>query len=277
MDIRILCISREDKVFLPSKDDVLHPDDDVYMIVRQSDVSQAMEAFGYFDQDVRKLIIVGAGNIGLSFAQNLEIQNPNIQAKIIERNQERSEYAAHVLTRTEVLNGDALDIDVLNEANVNDAESILALTDDDKVNILASLLAKRQGIKHSISLLNKMAYASLVTSLGVDAVISPRSITVSTILQHVRQGRIRAVHALADGYAEVIEAEAKETSHIIGLTIDDITVKNAISVAAVVRGNDVMLNPRKIIISVGDTLIMVARKEAVRKVEKLFSIRPSYL
>lgn len=277
LDLIIMCICRGDKIFFPNKDDLLEADDEVYFIARQGDVAAAMEAFGYFSEEKRKLIIVGGGNIGLGFAQELEAQESDIKVKIIEKNADRSEAIAHILKSTEVLNGDALDFDVLAEANVQEAETILALTDDDRVNILVSLLAKRQGAKRSTSLLNKMTYASLVTSLGVDAIISPRVITVSTILQHVCQGRVRAIYSLAGGYAEVIEAEARETSYIIGLTVEDVTVRDSIHVAAIIRGSEITLNPARLIIGVGDTLILMVKRDCARKVEKLFSVRPSYL
>lgn len=277
LDLIIMCICRGEKIFFPHKNDLLEADDEVYFIVRQGDVAAAMEAFGYFSEEKRKLIIVGGGNIGLGFAQELEAQESDIKVKIIEKNVMRSESIAHILKSTEVLNGDALDFDVLAEANVQEAETILALTDDDRVNILVSLLAKRQGAKRSTSLLNKMTYASLVTSLGVDAIISPRVITVSTILQHVCQGRVRSIYSLAGGYAEVIEAEARETSYIIGLTVEDVTVRDSIHVAAIVRGSEITLNPARLIIGVGDILILIVKRDNARKVEKLFSVRPSYL
>jgi trk system potassium uptake protein TrkA len=277
LDVIIMCICRGDEIFFPSKDDILEVDDEVHFIIRQSDITAAMEAFGYFAEDKRKLIIVGGGNIGLGFAQELEKQNSGIKVKIIEKDTERSEKIARELKLTEVLNGDALDFDVLSEANVHEAETIFALTDDDRVNILVSLLAKRQGAKRSTTLLNKMTYASLVTSLGVDAIISPRVITVSTILQYVGQGRVRAIYSLAGGYAEVVEAEARETSYIIGLTVEDITVRDSIYVAAIIRGEEIVLNPTRFIIGVGDTLILMVKRDCARKVEKLFSVRPSYL
>jgi trk system potassium uptake protein TrkA len=181
------------------------------------------------------------------------------------------------LGETDIMCGDALDPEILNEANIQKAEIVISVTDDDKVNILASLLAKENGAKRSLTLLNKMAYAPLVSSLGVDAVINPRSITVSSILQHVRQGRIQSVYSLGDGYGEIIEAEARETSHIIGLTIEDISIRGSIMIAALERGGKVTFMPQKMVINVGDRLVIVTKKEVVSKVEKLFSIRPSYL
>eukprot|EP01037_Dinobryon_pediforme_P015384 gene15384-15525_t len=171
------------------------------------DISQAMEAFGYYGSDSRRMVIIGGGSIGKTLAMEIELNQPDIVAKLIEKDQGRSEVAARLLKNIEVLHGDALDYEVLAEANVQNAETVVAVTDDDKVNILSSLLAKRCGAGR------------------VDAVINPRAITVSTILQHVRQARLRSVHTLGDNYAEVIEAEARETSHIIGLTVDDVTIK----------------------------------------------------
>ena len=277
LDIDIMCISRNDRIFFPTKNDTLEINDEVYFIVRHEDVASAMEAFGYFSEEKRKIVIVGGGNIGLGFAQELEKDNSDVKVKIIERNTERSQKIANSLKSTEVLNGDALDFDVLTEAGVRDAEMLFALTDDDRVNILVSLLSKQQGAKRSTSLLNKMTYAGLITSLGVDAIMSPQVITVSTILQHVCQGRVRSIHSLASGYAEIIEAEARETSYIIGMTVEDITVKDSIYVAAILRGDEIILNPSRLIISIGDILILVVKRECARKVENLFSMRPSYL
>ncbi len=277
LDISIICLARGEKVFFPDKNTILEPNDEVHFVVRHEDIQQAMQAFGYYDSDGRRMVIIGAGSIGKNLAMEIETNQPEVITKLIERDQARSEAAARLLKNTEVLHGDALDYEVLAEANVQNAETVVAVTDDDKVNILSSLLAKRCGASRTLTLLNNITYSSLVTSLGVDAVINPRAITVSTILQHVRQARLRSVHTLGDNYAEVIEAEARETSHIIGLTIDDVTIKGSIMIAAVVRDNQVLLLPKKIIISVGDRLIIIAKKETVRKVEKLFSIRPSYL
>lgn len=276
-DMHIVCISRGEQAFLPEENDILQAGDEVHFIATSEDINQAMSSFGYRENDGRQMLIIGAGSIGKTLALEIEKNHPEVIVKMIEKHPERSEIAARTLKNTEVLQGDALDYEILNEASIQNCETVIAVTDDDKVNILSSLLAKRCGAKRSLALLNNIHHASLVTSLGIDAVINPRSITVSTILQYVRQGRIRSVHTLGDGYAEVIEAEARETSHIIGLTVDDITIRGSIMIAAIVRNNEVLLAPSKVIISVGDSLIIIARKEAVKKVEKLFSIRPSYL
>jgi len=277
LDLIVVCIVRGNDVFIPTGDHQMLPGDEVYFIVSQGQTATAMSAFGFSDSTTHRVIVMGGGNIGLTLVADIEQNQSDIVTRIIEKNQARAEYVARHLKQTEVLCGDVLDAEVLSEANVHSAETIVAVTDDDKVNILASLLAKRNGAGRALILLNNMAYSSLVTSLGVDAVISPQAISVSTILQHVRQGRVRSAHSLRDGSVEVIEAEARETSHIIGLTVDDINIKGAIMVAALVRDNEITVAPARISIRVSDRLILAVSKEAVKKVERLFAVRPSYL
>ncbi len=277
LDLVVVCIVRGVDVFIPTGDHHMLPGDEIYFIVSQTQTVAAMSAFGFADLATRRVIVMGGGNIGMTLVADIEENQPDVITRIIEKNQVRAEYVARHLKQTEVLCGDVLDAEVLSEANVQAAETIVAVTDDDKVNILASLLAKRNGARQALILLNNMAYSPLVTSLGIDAVISPQAISVSTILQHVRQGRIRSAHSLRDGSVEIIEAEARETSHIIGLTVDDIDIKGAVMVAALMRDNEIIVAPAKSSIRVHDRLILVVSKQAVKKVEKLFAIRPSYL
>jgi trk system potassium uptake protein TrkA len=277
LNMIISCISRGDHIFVPTSEDQILLSDDVYFVTSQSQVQQAMEVFGFLENSAHKVIIMGGGNIGLTLALEIENSQSDVVTKIIEKNEKRAEQIARLLKHTEVLCGDALDFEVLTEANVENAGTSVAVTEDDKVNILASLLAKRYKSKRSLALLNNMAYSTLVTSLGVDAVISPQSITVSKILQHIRQGRIRSIHSLRNGEVEIIEAEARETSHIIGLSIEDLTIRGSVIVTALARGEDVFIAPQRHIIHVGDRLILTVAKESVKKVERLFATRPSYL
>lgn len=277
IDLEIACIRRKDNIFFPTEDDILKTGDDVYFAVRSQDVHDAMEIFGHNQLERRNLVIVGCGNIGLGLASEIENMGLNIKVKIIEKNTARCTEAARSLRFADIINGDALDIEVLADANIKNTETLLALTEDDKVNILVSLLAKQQGAGRTVSLLNKTNYSGLVTSLGVDAIVNPRVITVSTILQYVCQGRLRAVHSIADGFAEIIEAEVKETSLIIGLTVEDITIRGVLQVISIMRDNEVVLKPINIIISAEDILVIMVHKDGARKAEKLFHERPSYL
>jgi len=278
IDMNIICISRGEKAVLPNKEEVLKPGDEVHFICRSKDIEQTVAAFGYQDyENSHQLLIIGAGSIGQTLAQEIEKNQPHIMVKMIEKDQETSERAASILKNTEIICGDALDHEILNEAGAGQFKTVISVTNDDNVNILSSMLAKRFGAKRSLLLLNNSGHLDLVNSLGVDSVLNPRSITVSSILKYVRQGRIRAIHALGDGGVELIEAEAKETSSIIGHTVEDININGTIFIAAIIRGDEIIIAPTKTIIGGGDYLVLVAKKEAAKKIEKLFSIRPSFL
>ncbi len=172
-----------------------------------------------------------------------------------------------------VLHGDALDGEILDEANVRASEAIIALTNDDEVNILASLLAKRSGCKRAVTLVNNQAYGPLISSLGIDVVVNPRATTVSTILQHIRRGRIRGVHAVRDGAAEVLEGEAMETSSLVGRPLRDLDLPEGMTVGAVVHAGRVILPRGDTVIEPKDRVIIFALREMVKKVEKMFSVR----
>ncbi len=194
LNITVIAILREGHATVPRGDEQMLPGDDVYFAVDSEHVARGMAAFGHEESEARRIIVVGGGNIGLYLAQEIEDHHPGVSAKVIELHKERAEIAAQSLSQTIVINGDALDPDILDEANVRTTEAIVAVTNDDEVNILSSLLAKRYGARRALTLVNNMTFESLITELGVDVVVIPQVITVSTILQHVRRGPTRAVH-----------------------------------------------------------------------------------
>jgi trk system potassium uptake protein len=273
LNIEVVAIVRGDRPIIPSGDDQMLPGDEVYFVCDTNHQVRAMAAFGHDTAEARRVVIIGGGNIGLCLAEEIEKKQPHVTAKIIEMDRKRAQSIAQRLTRTMVLHGDGLDADILEEANVQAAEAVVAVTNDDEGNILASLLAKRYGCRRAITLINKMTYAPLVTNLGVDAVVSPKAITVSTILQHVRRGRIRAVQSLREGFAEVIEAEAMETSSLVGQPLRDIRMPAGVLVGAIVRGQEVIIPRPNTIIRPHDRVIILAAAGQVKRVEKMFAVR----
>jgi trk system potassium uptake protein TrkA len=162
------------------------PGDDVYFVCDSSHVSRAMAAFGHEEEEGRTVIIAGGGNIGLTLAEEIEQEHEGVRSRLIEFDDKRARAVAQQLEQTMVLNGDVLDLEILEEAHVVNTETFVAVSNDDEVNIIGSLLAKRAGAKRTIALVNKHSYGQLITTLGIDAVVNPRVITVSSILQHVR-------------------------------------------------------------------------------------------
>jgi trk system potassium uptake protein TrkA len=272
LNIIVFGIVRDGKGFVPSANDHMIPGDEVYFVADAEHVSRAMMAFGHEEAAARRVVILGGGNIGRYLAREID-KHPGVSAKVIEFNKIKAEQTAAALDRAVVLHGDALDPDILEEANVSTAEAVVAVTNEDEVNILASLLAKRSGARRAITLINKTSYSQLVSGLGIDVTVSPRAITVSTILQHIRRGRIRAVHSLGDGFGEVIEAEALETSGLVGPPLREIDFPEGVIIGALIRGGEVIIPRGDTIVKAKDRVILFATAAAVKKVEKMFSVR----
>jgi len=273
LSITIVGIWRDSRGTVPSGDERLHAGDDVYFLADTAHVARAMAAFGHEEQEARRVVILGGGNIGLYLAKSMEEHYSHVAMKIVELNRERAAYVAQNLERSVVINGSALDQEILEEVSISSAETVVAVTDDDETNILASLLAKRQGCQRAVTLINKTTYGPLTGTLGIDAVVSPRAITVSKILQHVRRGRIRSVHSISEGFGEVIEAEAMETSSLVGVPIRDAKLPDGVHVGALVRQGQVIMPRGDTVMRAGDLVIIFAATGAVKKIEKLFAVK----
>ena len=276
LNIVVVGVDRGGKLLVPTGDDQMFVGDEVFFISDREHVSRALSLFGHEEKEARRIIIVGGGNIGLFLAESMERDHPSVRVKIIELNLARAEYVAERLERSVVINGDALDSEILVEANAGSTETVIAVADDDEVNILASLLAKRHGCQRAITLINNSGYGPLLASLGIDAVVNPRASTVSTILQHVRRGRIKAVHSLRDGVAEVIEAEALQNSPLVGMPLRDVNLPMGMIIGGVLRGDNVIIPRGDTVIQVKDRVVIFALADAVKRVEKMFSVRLDY-
>jgi trk system potassium uptake protein TrkA len=276
LHLTVIGITRNDHFFIPSGDDHLIAGDEVYSIVATPHVLRAMRAFGHEEKVADRVIIAGGGNIGLFLAQELESRQPDVTLTLIEREQGRARFVADKLKDTVILHGDARDPEIHEEANLRAAKSIVSVTNDDEVNIMAALLAKRNGCPRALTLVNNSAYGPLLGSLGIDVVINPREATVSSVLQHVRRGRIRSVYTLKDGEAEVLEAEALETSPLVGPQLREARLPAGVLVGAVIRDGEVVMPRANTVIRAHDRVVIVARAAAVKKAEKLFAVRVDY-
>lgn len=272
----VLAIIRHGKVFLPSSSDQMEVGDEVYVAVEKAQTARTMAVFGHEEQMARRVVIIGGGNVGFYLAQILEEQDSNINLKIVEMDQERAEKVAVKLSRSLVINGDALSREILAEVNVAEAETVVAVANDDEVNILTSLLAKREGCARAIALINNTVYGSLTGSLGVDVAIDPRESTVSSILRHIRRGRIRDLYSVREGQAEIIEAEVIEGSEVAGLTVSSLKFKGDVRIGIIRRGDDYIIPAGDTRFEPGDRVVLLSLFDAVHKVEKLFSARSTY-
>ena len=267
----VVGIRREGRTWAADADDQLIAGDDVYFISAREDTQRTIGIFGRENLQAQRIVIVGAGNIGLRVARAVE-NSGTLRAKIVELNRARAEFAADQLDRTIVLNGDALDSAIIEEADIGGADAIVALTDDDRANLLSCALAHEAGCPISIALAKAPIYERLAGPMGINALINPRATTVSTILRHVRRGKVRAVYSVGGGEAEVIEAQVMATSPIAGKRIRDASFPNGSIVGAIYSDGKVQMPRGSTEIKVGDILVVFAMRDAVRQVEQMFRV-----
>jgi trk system potassium uptake protein TrkA len=268
----VVGILRNDKLFVPRSGDSMLVDDLVYVVAAKDQVRRTLSIFGHEEQEATRVLIAGGGNIGLYVAQALEARGARVRVKIIETNRDRAVGVADLLKRSVVLHGSALDREILREADIEDADTLVALTNEDEVNILACVMAKRLGARRTMALINSRTYPDFTRTLGIDATVNPRAVTVSKILQYVRRGRIRGVHSIQDGQAEVIEAEALETSSLVGRPLRDLDLPDGIRIGAIYRDGKVISPSGDTEIKPGDRVIIFAMANRVRQVEQMFRV-----
>ena len=268
----VVGVRRAGRLFVPEKADQLFAGDQVYVIAHSEDVGRTLEIFGKVSRKQERIVIVGGGNVGLAVARALEARKQKVRVKIIELNRERAEFAADQLSRTIVLHGDGMDMELLTEANIQSADAILAVTDDDKTNMLVSVRAKSAGCAMSIALVNDPSLATLMAPLDIDAYINPRATTVSSILRHIRHGRVQAIYSIGDSEAEVIEAQVLLTSPIAGQLIRDIEFPEGALVGALLKGGKVVKPAGDVRVDEGDMIAIFALTADVPQVERLLQV-----
>ncbi|MGC3873758.1 Trk system potassium transporter TrkA [Halomonas sp. GXIMD04776] len=273
VDTRVAAIYRQNRPIIPRGDTVIEADDEVFFIAARRDIRAVMSELRKVERDFRRILIAGGGNIGQRLAEQLEHSH---QIKIIERDLERCGTLSERLDRTVVLHGSATSKRLLIEENIEDCDIFCALTNDDEVNIMSSMLAKRLGAKKVLTLINNAAYVDLVQGGEIDIAISPQQSTIGGLLTHVRRGDIVNVHSLRRGAAEAIEAIAhgdSRSSKVIGRTIDEIDLPAGTTIGAVVRGKEVLIAHDDVVIESGDHVILfVIDKRRIRDVERLFQV-----
>tara|TARA_Y100000591_G_scaffold308530_1_gene308944 strand:- start:3 stop:1394 length:1392 start_codon:yes stop_codon:yes gene_type:complete len=279
LDANIIGIIRGDKFLIPKKNDEIQKDDKIYVIINSSQMSQTLDAFGHNEKTSKKILIVGGGNIGFNLAKNLEETLDSARVKIIEKNKDRSEFLANELNNTIIINGNALDEEVLMEANLEEAETVLALTNDDEDNLMVSVLVekfakdnKKIDDKRTMALINKPNYSLLQNSLKIDDLIDPRMNTVSSILKHIHKGTIETAYTILNGEYEVIEAEIIETSELINKELKNSNLPEEIRIGAVLREDKVIIPRSNFVFQKDDRVVFLAKKDSISVVENIFRI-----
>ena len=279
LEANIIGINRDEKFFIPKKTDAVKNDDKIYVIINSNQMSETLKAFGHEEKISKKILIIGGGNIGFNLAKNIEETLDSVRVKIIEKNKERAEYLANQLNDAIVINGDGLDEETLNEANLDEAETVLAITNDDEDNLMVSVLVekftkdqKKIDDKRTMALINKPNYSLLQNSLKIDDLIDPRMNTVSSILKHVHKGTIENAYTISNGEYEVIEAEIIETSELINKELKNSNLPDELRIGAVLRDKKIIIPRSNFIFKKDDRVVFIVKKDSISYVENIFRL-----
>jgi len=260
---------------IPKRDAVLLAGDSVYIAVATDNVDMLLKQIGHDTskqrKQGRKAMIIGGGNVGYLVAQELE--ELDVDVTLFEFEQERANWLAEKLHHTTVVQGDALDRKLLEEESIDHMDDFLALTNDDETNILGSMIAKKYKVPHIVTLINRGIYNDLSHEIGLEVTVSPRLTTASTILRHIRKGRIFGLSSLGDGNLEVLEAEALKTSAIIDIPLKELVLPKNTIIGAVIRGETVIIPNGNTIIEPNDHVMLISQGHNLNEVEKLFEVR----
>ncbi|MDY7039021.1 MAG: Trk system potassium transporter TrkA [Thermodesulfobacteriota bacterium] len=267
-------IVRGEQVFIPHGEDTIYANDLVYVVVSSDNLNNIFSFFDIKDENLRRVIIVGAGETGTALATALD--QTNINVKIIEKDNQKCAGLAEKLERVIVINGDGSDRNLLEEENIGDADFMVAITGDEESNVLISLLAKGLGAKKTITRISKLSYIPLVSAIGIDTVVSGRLSAIGAILQYIRRGKIISVAPLKGEHAEAIEAEALKTSDIVNIPLSRVKFPKGAILGAVVREDEIIIPRGDSVIREKDRLIIFALQKVVPKLEKLLTVKLEY-
>ncbi|NOX09032.1 MAG: Trk system potassium transporter TrkA [Gammaproteobacteria bacterium] len=278
IEARVAAVFREGESIPMDGDTVIEVDDEVFFVAARENIRTVMRELRELDKPIKRVILAGGGNIGIQLAEALE---GRYKVKVIERNPARSRKISEILDKAIVLLGDAADESLLTEENIENTDVFCALTNDDEANILSAMLAKRLGARRVMSLINRASYVDLVQSGEIDIAISPQQATIGSLLTHVRRGDVVAVHSLRRGAAEAIEAVAhgdRNSSKVVGRTVEELKLPKDINIGAIVRGDDVVIAHHDTVIESEDHIILfVADKRHIASVERMFQVGITFI
>ena len=279
LEANIIGINRNEKFFIPKKTDSVRENDKIYIIINSIQMAETLDAFSHRERISKKILIIGGGNIGFNLAKNIEENLETVRVKIIEKNKERAEYLASQLNDAIIVNGDGLDEEVLSEANLGEAETVLALTNDDEDNLMVSVLVekfakdqKEIDDKRTMALINKPNYSLLQSSLKIDDLIDPRMTTVSSILKHIHKGTIENAYTISNGEYEVIEAEIIETSELINKELKNSNLPEELRIGAILRNEKIIIPRSDFIFKKDDKVVFIVKKDTIPFVENIFRL-----
>ncbi len=266
----VVAIVRENETIVPRGDDRIEPGDDIYVVTRKADVAAVEAELGFASRKPRRVFIIGGGIIGEMVARRLE--RLPLKVRLVEASADRCEQLSSILERTVVLNCDGLDLHDLLDEGIDQADLVIAVTNSDTTNILASLLAKHLGAKKCITHITRPDFLPLLGKLGIDIALSRRIVAANMILRFVRGGEsIVSVASLFGSDAEVVELKVPESDRFHKVPLKTLAFPQGTIVGAIVRGRRVIIPKGDTRLRSGDNLVVFFAKDAVGAVQQFLT------
>ncbi|MGQ9508087.1 MAG: Trk system potassium transporter TrkA [Thermodesulfobacteriota bacterium] len=267
-NFRVVAMLKGEKTIIPTGEDFFSKNDQVFVVTKRENLPQVLYLTGKTDEKLERIMILGGGRIGRGLAEKLERK---IEVTLIESNREKSIQIASQLKKTSVFQADGTEIDTLAREGLLNMDAFIAVTSDDEINILSCLLAKHLGIHKTIALVNKQTYLPLLPVIGIDSTVNTRLATASAILRVIRRGTILSAASLHGIDAEALEFEITESNKLVDKPLKDLSLPKGALIAAIVRGNEVIIPYGRSSMKPGDRAILVVLHHAIQSIEKKFS------
>jgi len=263
--VLVVAIRRDGRWRVPYGEDEIRADDLVYFAMDPTELDNMLVLLGVRRGAERRVMVAGATRIGVNLSRRLE--ESGVPVTLIDERREACEKAAAALDDTLVIHGSPTDRELLREEGADRVEGFVACTDGHEENVVACLLAGRMGAAHTFALVDNAALSSLVGDLGIDAIISPRLLSVSLALQFARKGRIKSVAALLEDSVEVFEVEAAEGSRLVRSPLSELGLPRGILLVAVQRDDRIFIPSGDDRIEPGDQVIVAAAAEMASRLD----------
>lgn len=271
----IAAIIRGNEVIVPRGKDKTKVNDLIYFVTETRNLEKTLNLLGISLTPVKKVLIVGGGRIGVQLGKALEKEK--IQVKIIESDLGRCHEISEQMNKAVVLHGDGSDQKLFMEENIGQMDAVVSVTNDDETNILVSLLAKNMGVTNTITRIGKSDYYPLLSTIGIEKIVSTRVSAVSSILQDIRQGNVISDISIFGERGEFIEAIALETSDITKAPLKKISFPKGALLVCIIREDNVVIPTGDSRVAPGDRIILFAVQQAVKKMEKLLTVKLGFV
>ncbi len=274
-DVLVCAVEREEQVIIPNGDFVFAKGDKISMIASPKQANDFFRKISFVTNQVKNTMIVGGGTIAYYLTKQL--LEMGIEVKIIEKNKQRCEELSELLPRAVVINGDGSNQEILLEEGLENIESFVALTNFDEENIMLSLFAGTRSKAKLITKVNRITFDDVVEHLNLGSLISPKYITANNILQYVRAmqnasgNNVETLYQIIGGKAEALAFKVKENSRVVGITLEELALKNNLLICCILRNGRVITPRGHDMIRLGDTVIVVTSNAGLNDIQDILA------